>query len=48
MFYLKCIDEYDMALNKNIVGYENDYQLFIDVYNLFKEYKPGVSEIQSP
>ncbi|MBR3214327.1 MAG: hypothetical protein IKF79_07450 [Methanosphaera sp.] len=40
MFYLKCIDEYDIALNKNIVGYENDYQLFIDVYNLFKEYKP--------
>lgn len=31
MFYLKCIDEYDIALNKNIVGYENDYQLFIDV-----------------
>ena len=40
MFYLKSIEEYDFALTRNLIGYESSYQLFMDTYNLFKEYKP--------
>lgn len=40
MFYLKSIEEYDFALNRCLIGYANNFQIFLDVYNLFKEYKP--------